>query len=128
MSMLHCIRTRAAGLARLHLALFALVWLSIVAAPCAMAMQLDAAVDHAHSCPHCPPKPCHEVQPDDCDEPDSLDSLRLAESSAQSLAPPVSTPPAAADARRTHHAVAYVGAPPVRDGPRAHLINAQFNE
>lgn len=127
MNLLHRFRQYTAAFARANLALFALVWLSIVVAPCATAMQAGAATPK-HDCPHCPPKPCHEVAPDDCDMPESLDSPRLADKTSgldllhlrpilheikASALPTVVTP------RKR---------PPVRAGPRAHLVHAQFNE
>lgn len=127
MSLLFRIRRSAATLARVNLALFALVWLSVVIAPCAMAMQLQAEVPE-HQCPHCPPKPCHEVAPDQCDAPDSLDSPRLSDKTDSPdllVLRPVehaikpSTQPALVSPRAL---------PPVRAGPRAHLVHAQFNE
>ncbi|HKL54225.1 MAG TPA: hypothetical protein VJ902_09710 [Wenzhouxiangellaceae bacterium] len=127
MNILHRIRRRSGGLSRVNLALFALVWLSIVVAPCAMAMQVDVPAP-AHDCPHCPPQPCHETEPQDCDAPDSLDSLRLVDKTETiTLLPPQTVAPALFDAADTTHA-AIVSVPPVRAGPRPHLVNAQFNE
>ena len=127
MSAMHRIRRHSRFLARVNLALFVLLWLSIVIAPCAMAMQAGAAMPE-HDCPHCPPKPCHEVEQGDCDAPDSLDSPRLADKTnsldllhlrpvLRAIEPPTQT--------------TYVSPrtlPPVRAGPRAHLVHAQFNE
>ena len=127
MSAMHRIRRHARFLARANLALFVLVWLSIVIAPCAMAMQAAIPAPE-HDCPHCPPKPCHEVEPDDCDAPDSLDSPRLADKTnsldllhlrpvLRAIEPSTQTTP-----------VFLRTLPPVRAGPRAHLVHAQFNE
>jgi len=127
MSVMHRIRRYVRFLARINAALFALVWLSIVIAPCAMAMQAGAAMPE-HDCPHCPPKPCHEVEPDDCDAPDSLDSPRLADKT-NSLDLLHLRPVLRAIEPSTQ--TTYVSPrtlPPVRAGPRAHLVHAQFNE
>jgi len=82
----------------------------------------------AHDCPHCPPQPCHEMEPQDCDAPDSLDSLRAVDKTETiDLLPPQAVAPALFDAADPTHA-AIVSLPPVRAGPRPHLVNAQFNE
>jgi hypothetical protein len=127
MNVLHRIRRKSGTLSRVNLALFVLVWLSIAFAPCAMAMQAGATMPE-HDCPLCPPDPCQEVAPEDCDAPDSLDSPQLAEKT-QSLdllvlkhVSQVPEPPA------RHSVVAFRTSPPVRAGPREHLIHAQFNE
>ena len=127
MNVLHRIRRNSGRLARVNLALFALVWLSIVVAPCAMALQAGAQMSE-HDCPHCPPRPCHEVTPQDCDETDSLDSLRVVDKTeTTAILPPRALEPAPADAAdASHGAIAQL--PPVRAGPRPHLLNAQFNE
>lgn len=58
-------RHRARRIAALAVALFALNWLGLALAPCAMAFELAPASSHAAShepCPHCPPPdtpPCH---------------------------------------------------------------------
>lgn len=126
--MLQRIRNHIRALAGIHLALFALAWLSVVAAPCAAAMQSAAMAETAHECPHCPPRPCHEVQPDDCAEPDSLDAPRAAEPSGQWLLPPVAMAWPVAELRGASHEHFDHRSPPARAGPRAHLFNAQFNE
>lgn len=127
MNALHHIRRRSGALSRINLALFALVWLSIVVAPCAMAMQANIPAPE-HDCPHCPPQPCHETAPQDCDAPDSLDSLRLVDKTETiALLPPQTVAPVLFDAADTTPA-AIVSLPPVRAGPRPHLVNAQFNE
>lgn len=120
-------RNRAGLLARVNLALFALVWISAVAAPCAMAMHVEPADSGALECPHCPPRPCHEFAPDDCDLPD-LESLIAVEktlSTALIVAPIHAAavfPPAT-----TRTMPATRGNAP-RAGPRAHLLHVQFNE
>ncbi|MGB0514979.1 MAG: hypothetical protein ACPGJE_09085 [Wenzhouxiangellaceae bacterium] len=127
MIMLHRIRQKSQRLARVNLALFALVWLSIVVAPCAMATEINVPAP-VHDCPHCPPQPCHELEPQDCDPSDALDSLPLmdkAETNALSPAQAMTTVRFdSADAMNA----AIVSLPPVRAGPRPHLVNAQFNE
>jgi len=125
---LHRLRKHIRPLARLHLALFALVWLSLAGPPCAMAMQLGTMDDPGHGCPHCPPQPCHEVQPQDCDEPDSLDAPRLADQ--------IKTPSLGATVAPAFPRIAAVRAhafpaderPRPRAGPRPHLLHLQFNE
>jgi len=131
MNVLHHIRRRSARLSRISLALFALVWLSIVVTPCAMALQADIPAPEqtpGHTCPHCPPQPCNETDPQDCDAPDSLDSLRAVDKAETIALPPLralhSTLTATADT--TPAAIGEL--PPVRAGPRPHLVNAQFNE
>lgn len=126
MNAMHRIRRRSDRLAQLSAGLFVLVWLSLAAAPCVMAMELQQAPDH--DCPHCPPAPCHEVAPDDCDEPDSLDGLRAGDSTPSVLAPPPATIPADAAPRRIATQHASRRQPPARAGPRPHLVNVQFNE
>lgn len=127
MNVLHRIRCCSGTLSRVNLALFVLVWLSIVIAPCAMAMQAGAKAP-VHDCPHCPPNPCHEAAPEDCDTPDSLDSLRIIEKSeAIALLPPRAFEPVYfVSTARVQQAP--VNLPPVRAGPRPHLVHAQFNE
>lgn len=128
MTTLHRIRKHRQGLARLHLALFALVWVSLFSTTCALAMELEAAQGHHHDCPHCPPRPCHEVQPEECKAPDSLDSPRLSESSSQCMAPAAATSAPTEIRIRDPQALAVVDHPPARAGPRAHLLHVQFNE
>ena len=127
MSLIARIRRSAPTLARIHLALFALVWLSVVIAPCAMAMQLQT-VDHAHECPHCPPRPCHEVEPEQCEAPDSIDTPRLGETQQVDLAPPgaaFTLSPSRVSGTSSGHTVQ---APPARAGPRLHLLESRFDE
>lgn len=127
MNVLHHIRRRSGTLSRVNLALFVLIWLSVVVAPCAMAMQAGASAPE-HDCPHCPPKPCHEVAPQDCDAPDSLDSLRIIDKAqAIALLPPRAFEPVLfVSSARVQPAPIHL--PPVRAGPRPHLVHAQFNE
>ena len=127
MNVLHRIRRHSGSLSRGSLALFVLVWLSIVIAPCAMAMQAGMPTT-GHDCPHCPPRPCHEMTPQDCDAPDALDALRIVEK-AQSIAflPPRTFEPVFLISTARIQTVP-VFLPPVRAGPRVHLVHVQFNE
>lgn len=58
-------RFRARRIAALAVAVFALNWLGLALAPCAMAFELAPVAPHAAAhehCPHCPPPdvpPCH---------------------------------------------------------------------
>jgi len=128
MDMVGDIRRHCGVLARVNLALFALAWVSLVAAPCLMAMQVGAPEPTAHDCPHCPPKPCHEVQADQCDGLDGLSALRLADQVQAFVALPSSV---AVWAHTVEHGDRHVPAfrlPPTRAGPRQHLLHLQFNE
>jgi len=127
MNVLHRIRRCSGTLSRVNLALFVLVWLSVVVAPCAMAMQAGVMAPE-HDCPHCPPRPCHETAPQECDAPDSLDSLRIGEKAQEiALLPPRTFEPVLFVATsRVDTTPVYM--PPVRAGPRPHLVHAQFNE
>lgn len=127
MNVLHRTRRLSGTLSRVNLALFVLIWLSIVVAPCAMAMQAGAKAPE-HDCPHCPPNPCHEEVSEDCDAPDTLDSLLVVEK-AQTIAllPPRTFEPVLFDSA-DHVEPLHVQLPPVRAGPRPHLVHAQFNE
>ena len=125
MNTLARIRKHSDRLAQISAGLFVLVWLSIAAAPCAIAMTLNS--DDHHDCPHCPPRPCHELEPIDCEAPDSIDNLRAADSSPVLAPPPgeaASSP--SVPVREGRGEFAYL--PPARAGPRPHLLNAQFNE
>jgi len=125
--MLSRFRNHARLLARFNLALFALVWMSTVAAPCAMAMHAEPVGSIAHDCPHCPPRPCEEVDAIDCDAPDLDLLVSVDKTLAAALATPATHP--------TQWAAGAAGVVPVsvrrlpaRSGPRAHLLHAQFNE
>lgn len=127
MNLLHRIRCCSDTLSRVNLGLFALIWLSIAIAPCAMAMQADAMAAQ-HECPHCPPNPCAEVAPQDCEGPDSLNSLRIVEKAETiALLPPSAFGPSVL-IPITRVQPPTFSLPPVRAGPRAHLLHAQFNE
>jgi len=127
MNILQRIRRRSGTLARFNIALFGLVWLSIVAAPCAMAMQAGLTAAE-HDCPHCPPRPCHEVASDDCDAPDALESPRLADKTHAPDLLNLKSPLLAAEPSTRPTVVAPRSLPPARAGPRAHLVHVQFNE
>jgi hypothetical protein len=88
---MHRLRRHSDRLARISAGLFVLVWLTVVATPCAIAMQFGQ-VPADHDCPHCPPAPCHEIEPADCNVPDSLDSPRMSDKSPQ-LEVPLVRPP-----------------------------------
>jgi len=59
---------------------FAVVWLSMLWQPCAVAMEMDMGVDHGqHSCPHCPPpmhEECEANTTEECDYFDRFDTDR----------------------------------------------------
>lgn len=124
MNVMHGIRRRSDRLALISAGLFVLVWLSLAAAPCVMAMTMGAAPEH--DCPHCPPTPCHETAQESCDDPGSLDALRLSDANTTVLAPPaaIATAEFAIPTETTRFTES--GLPPSRAGPRAHLLNAQF--
>lgn len=126
MNVLSRIRRHSGTFSRVNLALFGLVWLSIVIAPCTMAMQIDAM--HAHDCPHCTHGNCEQVEPRDCDAPDSLDSLRTVDKTESiALLPPRLIESALQGIAGDAQALP-VALPPARAGPRPHLIFVQFNE
>ena len=126
MNVMHRIRRRSDRLARLSVGLFVLVWLSLAAAPCVMAMTSGATPEH--DCPHCPPTPCHEATPESCDEPGSPGALRAADTNPNVLAPPATIAAAALPAPAATPRFTAAALPPSRAGPRAHLLHAQFNE
>lgn len=126
MSAMDFIRRHVSKLARINAALFGLIWLAIVAAPCVMAMQIESAAGHV--CPYCPPPPCHEVSPDDCDQPDGLDGLRAGEQlKSFELAPPAA-PGITLDATSHSAPAPLFHTPPGRAGPRLHLLQLRFIE
>jgi len=61
---------------------FAIVWLSMLWQPCAVAMDMDMGMDHEqHSCPHCPPpmhEDCEGNTTEECDYFDRFDTDRRA--------------------------------------------------
>jgi|GEM_PF-1116382 len=126
MGAMNVIQRHSSKLARVNLALFALVWLSMVAAPCVMAMQVEQA--GGHDCPHCPPPPCHEVAPDDCDSPDSIDGLRAGDQLKSFELAPLAAPAFALDAEPGLESATLFHTPPARAGPRLHLIHTRFIE
>lgn len=126
MSLLFRIRRSAATLARVNLALFALVWLSVVVAPCTMAMDLPAEMP-GHDCPHCPPEACAEVAAQECDSPDLLAPLPSMDK-VGAIAPPPRVFTIPLPGSKVLPQPVPDAMPPARAGPRAHLIHVQFNE
>ncbi len=124
MSLIAHIRIRTPRLAAISASLFVLTWLSLVASPCALAM---LAPDTGRDCPHCPPAPCHEVQPDDCDYPESLDAPRAGENQAFEIAAVLPAVPESVSVRPTPAAPKFSLAP-ARAGPRLHLRLVRFDE
>ncbi len=126
MAGMHSIRRHSSTLARVNLALFGLLWLAVVGAPCVMAMQVEQA--GGHDCPHCPPAPCHEVAPADCDQPDLLDGLRAGDQlKTLELALPAASQITLHGAAEPARAP-WFHTPPGRAGPRLHLLHTRFNE
>lgn len=125
--MLSRFRRQTCVLARFNLALFALVWLSAVAAPCAMAMHAEPAGTAAHDCPHCAPRPCHEVEPVACELPDFDLLLSVDKTLSIALAAPTAYPLQwiADDTATEPLSIPRI---PARAGPRSHLVHQQFNE
>jgi hypothetical protein len=127
MSLMHRLRRRSDRLARFSAGVFVLVWLAIVATPCAMAMQFGE-MPADHDCPHCPPAPCHELAPEDCKAPESVDSPRLSDKTPQfdaAAGPPLAAAPAPARATRGW------ARPPAfssRAGPPPYLLHLRFLE
>lgn len=124
--MLENIRKHYQLLSRINLGLFALVWVSVVASSCVMAMDAGDTASH-HDCPHCPPAPCMEIQPADCEQSDSLETpLNGDQLQKIAFAAPISDIPV--NTQRPAPLRYYSVSPPPRAGPRTHLIHAQFNE
>lgn len=126
--LLHTIRRNLPRLGRFNAALFVLLWATMVATPCVMAMQGELEPIAAHDCPHCPPQPCHSsTAPPDCDEPEPADRLRSLDASQHVLVLPIDTIDALASAPLVRVAPPYERARS-RDGPRAHLLHVRFDE
>lgn len=125
---LHCLRRNLPRLARVHAALFVVLWATLVATPCVMAVQAEPPAMAGHDCPHCPPQPCHDqVGPPDCDDAEPADRTRSVDPGQFTLALP--TQPADADAPF----VLQRDGPPLpkqqaRAGPRPHLVHVRFDE
>lgn len=119
------IRKLASSLGRFNLALFALLWFSVVATPCAMAMAPEP--DPGHQCPHCLPQACDEVVLGDCSASD-LESLLVLDKTPSFALPVLTAPVAAFASASAGLEVTPRGRPPVRAGPRVHLVHVQFNE
>lgn len=123
---MHFIRRHSSTLTRVNLALFGLLWLAVVGAPCVMAMQVEQA--GGHDCPHCPPSPCHEVAPDDCDEADWLDGLRAGEQFKNFELPLLIAPAISLHSASDAASAPFFHTPPGRAGPRVHVLHTRFDE
>ncbi len=127
MFLMHRLRRHSDRLARISAGLFMVVWLAMVAAPCAIAMAFGE-MPAGHDCPHCPPVPCHEAEPEDCAAPDSFDLPRLSEKTPSfDLAPP-NPDPGAALVRSSRPAPTFVPQPQPRAGPPPYLLHLRFRE
>lgn len=125
MNLINLIHSKSTRLASANTALFALLWIGLIVSPCVSAM-LVATSDH--DCPRCPPPPCHEVQLEQCEDPDSLDAPRAGEEvELPVLFLPAQAPAWAADVQPAHAAPPRPHAP-IRAGPRPHLLFQTFNE
>lgn len=129
MNLITTLRSRKNRLARAGGGMFLVLWLCLVMTPCVVAMNaMDPGGMSDPDCPHCPPKPCHEVQPEDCSYPESLDVPRPSESGQFEL---VALPPVVPEIKALaglSEIPYFVAVPPVRAGPRLHLLNVQFDE
>jgi hypothetical protein len=125
---------------------YLLLWLALMMSPCLMAMQSSVAVDsHAdmqhepsrlaskpaeHACRHCPPVACDLAEADalsaDCD---SVNVLLQALSLQDEIDPgPGSSYDLAMVLRSTFKPAYHSHPPPLRAGPRRHLLHLHFNE
>ena len=113
---------------RAMLVAFCAVMILAATTPCAMAVDLPSGTEIKHDCPHCPPQPCHDASTDpDCDGLNPADKPR--NDSGGDVVAAVAAHMSGATLPRPARAQApAVGPPPVRDGPRRHLILATFNE
>ncbi len=118
-------RKLASRLGRVNPALFALVWLAVVATPCAMPMAPEPGA--VHTCSHCPPQPCHEVAPGDCSDPSLEPLLPLDKTPLAALPGPVAQVPVFVLVSAGLDVMPRRG-PLIRAGPRVHLVHVQFNE
>ncbi len=123
---------------------YLMLWLTLVFSPCLMAMPSLPAVDHhagmpagtttsapaEHRCEHCPPVQCEltlaDVLTSDCDSVNAvlqatspLDDAEQATADNSSLV--------LTQAPQFKHPYPYYQ-PPLRAGPRRHLLFQQFNE
>jgi hypothetical protein len=127
MMLLHRLRRRSDRLARISAGVFVVVWLAMIATPCAMAMQLGQ-MPAEHDCPHCPPKPCHDLAPEDCNAPEPIESPRASDKTTQfDVAPAV---PATVAASRDPATRARARPPEAtsRAGPPPYLLHLRFLE
>ncbi|NKI36189.1 hypothetical protein HFP89_13545 [Wenzhouxiangella sp. XN79A] len=125
---LHRIRRLLPRLARFHAVLFVVLWATVVATPCVMAMQSEPPPMATHDCPHCPPQPCHDqAGPPDCDEAEPADRARSVDPGQFVMV----LPSASADAV-PRGSLQRDGPPPLsalaRAGPRPHLVHVRFDE
>lgn len=125
MSLIGRIRNRTARLASVSGAAFLVAWLALAAAPCALAM---LAEDTGHICPQSPPAPCQEVWLNECDQADSFEVPRVGETTQfEFFAPPAAVLSDTPITSRLESAL-FAERPPIRAGPRPHLLHSQFNE
>lgn len=125
---LHAIRRNLPRLGRFHAALFVVLWATMAATPCVMAMQGEPEPSRTHDCPHCPPKPCHELaSPAECDTPEPADRLRSVDASQFAAALPAGAIGIAED-RPLRSAVPSATGQRCRAGPRPHLLHLRFDE
>ena len=139
------LRQHLSGLAAAAACSHLLLWLALALSPCLMAMPSIAAAHHAdggqvdiamassdmdHDCGHCPPVACDQIRADllshDCDSIQSLvapgspqDDIDANAVSDFTLAV---TPATTVQSNSAHYS------PPLRDGPRRHLLHLKFNE
>lgn len=124
MNLIRRIRSNERRLASAGGTAFLLLWLSLAAAPCALAM---VAADTGHDCPHCPPAPCHEMQSDDCAYPESLDVPRAGDEIKLLF---VALPSAYAGSFQAGPVRPQAVRNPsiIHAGPRTHLLFQRFDE
>jgi len=125
---LHRLRRNLPRLARVHAALFVVLWATVVATPCVMAMQAEPPAMAGHDCPHCPPQPCHDlaISPD-CDHADPADRTRSVDPGQFVVAlpyEPVDVEPGWLRSRDGPLPLSVSA----RAGPRPHLLHVRFDE
>ena len=125
---LHRLRRHLPRLARVHAGLFVVLWATVVATPCVMAMQDEPPPMAMHDCPHCPPQPCHDqAGPPDCDDAEPADRTRSVDPTQFVVVLPAE--PAGLD---TTGSLQRDGPRPrsaqARAGPRPHLLHVRFDE
>jgi hypothetical protein len=127
MSVMHRLRRHAERAARISAGLFVVVWLAMIATPCAIAMEFGE-MPAGHDCPHCPPVPCHEADPDDCAAPDSLDLPRLSEKSQSFELAPANPDPGVALVQSSRPGPTLATRSQPRAGPPPYLLHLRFRE